>query len=168
MHDFPVLLIKQSMALAYLSAARAVRVNTDTPTDVSWINGISLHPVLPKSHSSARYRLASTGAHVTSSSTSPNARLHRNKLGTLRMDFTAQNVRMRVMLPTRPTTMISAYAVAIATPARHMEVSCASGELRRSHDSLEADFSSAMEVNISSRDMAHQKTGYCFIKLLIF
>lgn len=144
--------------LAYLSAARAVRVNTDMPTDVSWINGISLHPVLPKSHSSARYRLASTGAQVTRSNTSPNARLHRNKLGTLRMDLTAQNVRMSVKFPTRPARMISAYAVAIATPACHNAASRASGELRISHDSLDADFSSAMELNISSKDMVEKKT----------
>lgn len=94
--------------LSHLSAARAVRVNTDTPTDVSWMKGMSLHPALPKSHSSARYRLASTGAHVTSSSTSPDAKLQSNRLGTLRMDFTPQKVQMRVTLPTRPTAMISA------------------------------------------------------------
>lgn len=69
------------------------------------------------------------------------------------MDLTAQKVRMSVRLPIRPTTMISAYAVAIATPACQNNSSRASGELRFSHDSLDAVFSSAMEVNISSKDM---------------
>lgn len=39
---------------AHLSAESAVSVNTDTPTEDSWINGISLQPTRPKTHSSTR------------------------------------------------------------------------------------------------------------------
>lgn len=36
----------------YLSALSAVRVNTETPTEVSWITGIILQATVPKIHSS--------------------------------------------------------------------------------------------------------------------
>lgn len=98
--------IGRTMAL-YLSADSAVSVKTDTPTEVSCIKGISLQPILPNSHLSARYLLASTGAHVTSSSRSPKARLEMNRFGTFRMDLTVQKILMSVMLPIRPITMIS-------------------------------------------------------------
>lgn len=91
----------------YLSAERAVSVKTDTPTEVSWIKGITLQPVLPNSHLSARYLLASTGAQVTRSSRSPTARLEMNRFGTFRMDFTVQKILIRVMLPTRPIRMMT-------------------------------------------------------------
>lgn len=91
---------------AYLSAERAVRVKTDTPTEVSCMKGISLHPVLPNSHSSARYLLASTGTQVTKSSRSPKAKLEMNKLGTFRMDFTVQKILIKVILPIRPMRMM--------------------------------------------------------------
>lgn len=39
---------------SYLSALRAVRVNTETPTEVSWMAGMSLQPSLPNTHSSKK------------------------------------------------------------------------------------------------------------------
>ena len=45
---------KKKKPHTYLSAERAVRVNTDTPTEVSWMNGMTLQPTLPNSHSSDR------------------------------------------------------------------------------------------------------------------
>ena len=91
----------------YLSAERAVSVKTDTPTEVSWIKGISLQPILPNSHLSARYLLASTGAQVTRRSRSPKARLEMNRFGTFLMDYTVQKILIRVMLPMRPIRMMT-------------------------------------------------------------
>lgn len=98
---------KQLLSRTYLSAERAVSVKTDTPTEVSWIKGISLQPTLPNSHLSARYLLASTGAQVTRRSRSPKARLEMKRLGTFRMDFTVQKILIRVMLPTSPIRMMT-------------------------------------------------------------
>lgn len=47
-------MIMTTKTVAYLSAERAVRVNTDTPTEVSWMKGMTLQPTLPNSHSSDR------------------------------------------------------------------------------------------------------------------
>lgn len=91
----------------YLSAERAVRVKTETPTDVSWMKGMTLQPTLPNNHSSDRYRLASTGAQVTSSITSPSARLDMKTFGTFRTVLAEQKVFMSVMLPTSPNTLIT-------------------------------------------------------------
>lgn len=37
---------------SYLSALSAVSVNTDTPTEVSWMTGMSLQAASPNTHSS--------------------------------------------------------------------------------------------------------------------
>lgn len=39
---------------SYLSALSAVSVNTDTPTEVSWMTGMSLHAASPNTHSSEK------------------------------------------------------------------------------------------------------------------
>lgn len=93
--------------LSYLSALRVVRVKTETPTEVSWMAGMSLQPTSPKSHSSEKYREASTGTQVTSSSRSPAARLEMKMLGTLLMALLEMKIFMRVMLPSKPTVMMS-------------------------------------------------------------
>jgi len=47
-------LAKGTAQLSYLSALRAVSVKTETPTEVSWMAGMSLQPTSPKSHSSEK------------------------------------------------------------------------------------------------------------------
>lgn len=50
-----VQMIDHSGQLAsYLSALSAVSVNTDTPTEVSWMTGMSLHAASPNTHSSEK------------------------------------------------------------------------------------------------------------------
>lgn len=141
-------------SVAHLSAASAVRVKTDTPTEVSWMKGMSLHPTRPKSHASARKRLASTGAHVTSSNTSPSARLDMKRLGTFLVDLAVQKVRISVTLPTSPTAMMSAYTAAMKTPARNSEEPPSTPAPVRSHEPLlDGDLSPRIDTSPSSRDM---------------
>lgn len=43
-----------NVSSSYLSALSAVSVNTDTPTEVSWMTGMSLHAASPNTHSSEK------------------------------------------------------------------------------------------------------------------
>lgn len=84
--------------------------------------GMSLQPTSPKSHSSEKYREASTGTQVTSRSRSPAARLEMKMFGTLLMALLEMKIFMRVMLPSKPTVMMSRYSEGITHRTMNMAV----------------------------------------------
>lgn len=124
----------------HLSALSAVSVNTDTPTEVSWITGMSLHAASPNTHSSEKYRKASTGMHVTSSSRSPTARLEMKMLGTLLIALFVIKIFTSVMFPSRPTVMITMYTEVMTQRTTKCTVSPPSEFAHQSGSSVELGF----------------------------
>lgn len=102
-------------------------MNTETPTEVNWMTGISLQATVPKIHSSTKYLKASTGTQVTSSKRSPAARLEMKILGTLLMALLVMNIFTRVMFPSNPTEMMIMYIDGITHRMTNSIVSLSSG-----------------------------------------